>query len=159
MLEVSSLTKYFGRQPALKEVSLQVRENEVVVVVGPNGAGKTTLLNSVAGLVRPDRGRIIIGGETVFLKEGGKTIIDVPPEKRRVGLVPQDYALFPHLTVKENIELAMRARGCRPDGEERMKMLIEMFGLEGLLERKPRELSGGKDNVWRSQESWPPNPA
>jgi molybdate transport system ATP-binding protein len=103
-----------------------------LALVGPSGAGKTTLLRAVAGLARPARGRITIGGETWFDADRG---IDVPPERRSVGFVFQQYALFPHLTVAENVAFGGRRRA----GE-----LLERFGLASLAHARPSDLSGGE---------------
>jgi molybdate transport system ATP-binding protein len=118
----------------LREFSLDVAldlGSEVVALVGPSGAGKTTLLRAIGGLVRA-RGRISVGGE-VWLDSGRG--VDLPPEERSVGLVFQEYALFPHLTVRKNVEFG---HGARADG------LLERFKLERLAHAKPRELSGGE---------------
>ena len=112
------------------ELELDVRE-ETVALVGPSGAGKTTLLHAIAGLVRPTRGRIACG-ETWF---DSTAEIELPPEERSVGLVFQEYALFPHLTVEENVRFG--ARGAV--GE-----LLQRLGLDGLARARPRELSGGE---------------
>jgi molybdate transport system ATP-binding protein len=104
---------------------------EVIALVGPSGAGKTTLLRAVAGLASA-RGRITVGGSTWLDSANG---IELPPEERPVGFVFQDFALFPHLSVRRNVEFGRRARS---DG------LLERFGLVRLAEAKPRELSGGE---------------
>ena len=112
------------------ELSLEAGE-EPLALVGPSGAGKTTLLHAIAGLTRPERGRIVCG-ETWFDSEQG---IDLPPEERSVGLVFQDYALFPHLSVEDNVGFG--ARGS-VDG------LLRRLGIERLAGTRPRELSGGE---------------
>jgi molybdate transport system ATP-binding protein len=113
------------------ELSLETGA-ETLALVGPSGAGKTTLLRAIAGLVRPSRGRIAGGGETWFDSEAG---IDLPPEERSVGLVFQDYALFPHLSVEENVRFGARA----PVGDA-----LERLGIAALAHARPRELSGGE---------------
>jgi molybdate transport system ATP-binding protein len=105
---------------------------ETLALVGPSGAGKTTVLRSIAGLVRPDAGRVLVDGEPWFDSERG---IDVPAEQRPVGLVFQDYALFPHLTVEANV--AFGARNGAGD-------LLRRFGIADLAKARPRELSGGE---------------
>ncbi len=112
------------------ELSLAV--DETTALVGPSGAGKSTVLNAIAGLVKPDAGRIACDGETWFDAERG---ISVPPERRRVGLVFQDYALFPHLTVRQNIEYARR----RPADE-----YLDRFQIAHLEHSRPGSLSGGE---------------
>jgi molybdate transport system ATP-binding protein len=109
------------------ELSLEVEG--VVALVGPSGAGKTTLLHAIAGLVRPDRGRISCGEAWLDIERG----IDLPPEERSVGLVFQDYALFPHLTVEGNVGFG------GPPGD-----LLERLGIAELARARPRELSGGE---------------
>jgi molybdate transport system ATP-binding protein len=111
------------------ELSLEV--DGVLALVGPSGAGKTTLLHAIAGLIRPERGRISCG-ETWFDHERG---VDLPPEERSAGLVFQDYALFPHLTVEGNVGFGAR----RPTRE-----LLERLGLGALAKARPRDLSGGE---------------
>lgn len=120
----------------LEDVSLDVGEGEYFVVLGPSGAGKTILLQVVAGILRPDRGSVYIGGVDVTSE---------PPEKRNVGYLPQSYALFPHLSVADNIAYGLRVRGV-PRGEalERAREIAVRLGIEHLLHRKPRTLSGGE---------------
>ena len=105
---------------------------ETVALVGPSGAGKTTVLRAIAGLVRPARGRIDCDGETWFDSDAR---VDRRPEERSVGLVFQDYALFPHLSVERNVAFGGRARA---------RELLERFGIEQLARARPRELSGGE---------------
>jgi molybdate transport system ATP-binding protein len=105
---------------------------ETVAIVGPSGAGKTTVLRAISGLVRPDRGRIELDGAVLFDSKAG---IDVPPERRRVGFVFQDYALFPHMTVEQNVRYA---------GRELVDDLLERLGIAHLARAKPESLSGGE---------------
>jgi molybdate transport system ATP-binding protein len=105
---------------------------ETVALVGPSGAGKSTVLRAVAGLTRPDRGRIELSGTTLLDEEAG---IDEPPERRRVGLVFQEYALFPHMTVAENVAYG---------GRDRVGELLERFRIAHLAKARPRQLSGGE---------------
>lgn len=114
------------------ELKLDVGPGTTVALVGPSGAGKSTVLRAVAGLVRPDRGRIWLGEEVLFDAEQG---IDVPPERRSVGLVFQDYALFPHMTVLDNVSYGGRARAHE---------LLERLGIAQLARAKPGALSGGE---------------
>jgi molybdate transport system ATP-binding protein len=120
---------------ALRDIELRVAltvSAETVAVVGASGSGKTTLLRLVAGLVRPSDGSITLGDQTWFDRSAG---IDLRPEARRVGYVPQDYALFPHLTVAGNVRFA--ARRARPD-------LLERLGIAELADAHPADLSGGE---------------
>ena len=118
------------------EVALHVNRGEIFSLVGPSGCGKTTLLRLIAGLEQPDRGAIILDG---------REITNLPPAQRRVGLVFQDYALFPHLTVAGNIEYGLKVqRVPAPARRQRLAGLLELFGLEGLAHRQIQHLSGGE---------------
>ncbi|HEU4437909.1 MAG TPA: ABC transporter ATP-binding protein [Methylomirabilota bacterium] len=112
----------------------------VAALFGPSGAGKTLTLQCLAGLVRPDAGRIVVGGQVLFDAAAG---IDVPPQRRRVGYVFQGYALFPHLTVRDNVGFGLRGRR-RAERTRRVDEVLARLGLEPLAERHPRELSGGQ---------------
>ncbi len=121
---------------ALEVDRLEAGGGEYLVVMGPTGSGKTVLLETVAGFRRPERGRVLVGG---------RDVTDLPPEGRNVSLVPQDRALWPHMTVLENIAYGLRARGV-PRGEARARAaeLAEAVGVSHLLDRRPRTLSGGE---------------
>ena len=111
-------------------------------LIGPSGAGKSTVLRAVAGLLRPDRGRIELAGRTLFDSEAG---IDLPPEDRHIGVVFQDYALFPHLTVSGNVAYGLRAAGVgRHDAARRSAETLGRFGMESLAGVRPASLSGGE---------------
>lgn len=119
-----------------------------LVVVGPNGAGKSSLLDVVLGLRSVEhgveRGRVAVGGDVLFDSEAG---IDVPLEARRLGYVPQDYALFPHLSVRGNIAFAIASEPRKPERallDERVDALLRDLGLESLADRRPETLSGGE---------------
>ena len=112
----------------------------VVVLFGPSGAGKTLTLQCLAGLVTPDDGHVTVGGNVLFDAAGG---VDVPPQRRRVGYVFQGYALFPHLSVEENVGFGLRDRP-RAERTRRARDVIERLGLGGLEGRTPSELSGGQ---------------
>jgi molybdate/tungstate transport system ATP-binding protein len=117
----------------LESLSLRVAPGEFFMIVGPSGAGKTLLLEAVAGLRPLSSGRILIAG---------KDVTAVPPEKRGVGIVYQDYALFPHLTVEENIRWGLRFS--RKDGSGSVDRLVDLLRLRPLLRRSPGTLSGGE---------------
>ncbi|WFO74842.1 ABC transporter ATP-binding protein [Desulfurococcaceae archaeon MEX13E-LK6-19] len=146
MLVVESVSKYFGRRKILDNISLHVRRGELAVLLGPNGAGKTTLLNIVAGIINPDSGRIIIGSKLVFQKLNGSPIeVNVPPEHRNVGYVPQDYALFPHLNVYENIAFGLkRMKLGENEIKRRVKELMDIMEISGIEKEYPHQLSGGE---------------
>jgi iron(III) transport system ATP-binding protein len=135
MVRLSGASKRFGEVLAVDNASLCVDRGGIVAVLGPSGCGKTTLLRLIAGFERPDDGTIEVAGRTV----SGPGIW-VAPEERRVGMVFQDYALFPHLTVAQNVGfgLSRRAR------TERVRELLSAVGLDGLDRRFPHELSGGQ---------------
>lgn len=140
VLTIKGLSKRYpgARQDAIHDVSLRVGEGEVLALVGESGSGKTTLLRLIAGLEVPSAGEIEIGNRIVSSDR-----IWVPPEHRGVGLVFQDYALFPHLTVARNVAYGL-ARRPRTERRERAREVLALVGLEGLGERYPHELSGGQ---------------
>jgi iron(III) transport system ATP-binding protein len=142
---VQGLTRRFpGTPPALAvdALDLEVEEGEFLALLGPSGCGKTTTLRSVAGLERPDAGRITIGDTTVF--DAGRRV-DVPPDKRRIGMVFQSYALWPHLTVRRNLAYPLRAQGQRAALDSgRVEEVARVVECEGLLDRLPAQLSGGQ---------------
>ncbi len=124
------------------DVDLSIPAGETVALLGPNGAGKSTALGAIAGLLPIDSGRITLAG--VILDEPA-TGLYVPPESRRVGVVFQDYLLFPHLTVRENVAFGLRSRGVgRAEAGTRAQAWLERLELDGLGLRKPSELSGGQ---------------
>lgn len=136
MLEVEGIEKRFGDVTAVDSASLSVARSEMVALLGPSGCGKTTLLRVVAGFELPDAGEVRLDGRVL---NGPRTF--VPPEKREIGMVFQDYALFPHLDVARNVSFGMRTRTDKP---KRVQQLLELVGLEGLGSRMPHELSGGQ---------------
>jgi iron(III) transport system ATP-binding protein len=131
---------YPGGNTGLEDVSLEVEPGTFLVLLGPSGSGKTTLLRSVAGIERISSGRILLGGALVA---GERT--HVPPDKRDLSMVFQDYALWPHLTVRDNVAFALRRRGLsRAAGRERAGAMLDRVGLGVLAARYPNELSGGE---------------
>ncbi|WP_051073592.1 ABC transporter ATP-binding protein [Thermus oshimai] len=141
-LRVEALEVRLGENPVLRGVDLAVAPGEIVALLGPSGSGKTTLLRSVAGLVQPTGGRILLGEEVFF--DGGRGFF-LPPERRNLGLVFQSYALWPHRTVFENVAYGLRLRRV-PEREvrERVLALLDRLGLTGLEGRYPGALSGGQ---------------
>ncbi len=149
-LRTLSLTKRFGEVVAVDEVSLEVRRGEFLGVLGPSGCGKTTLLRLVAGFERPDAGGIEIDGRVVT---GPRR--HVPPDERRIGMVFQESALFPHLDVSGNVGFGLprRSRGAR------VAELVALVGLAGLQHRMPHELSGGQQQRVALARALAPDPA
>jgi iron(III) transport system ATP-binding protein len=137
-VRIESVSKAYGLTRAVREVSLEVAPGELVSVLGPSGCGKTTLLRLIAGFERPDEGRVELGGETV----AGPGFW-VPPEKRRAGMVFQDYALFPHLTVERNVAFGLERRP-RAEREELTARTLELVGLQHKASCYPHQLSGGE---------------
>jgi len=140
-LSITNINKRYQRSDAaaLDGVSFDIQDGEIMVLVGESGSGKSTLLRIIAGLVNPDEGTVQIAGKTVF---DGKTPL-LPPEKRNVGLVFQDYALFPHLTVFKNILYGLHKMP-RDKQTQRVNEVIELAHLADLEDRYPHELSGGQ---------------
>ncbi|HET7738096.1 MAG TPA: ABC transporter ATP-binding protein [Tepidiformaceae bacterium] len=144
------VSKRFGATIAVDTASLTVAEREIVALLGPSGCGKTTLLRLIAGFEHPDSGTVTVGGALVA---GGKTF--VPPERRKIGMVFQDYALFPHMTVAKNVGYGVE-RGAR---ERRVSAVLDLVGLSGLGERYPHELSGGQAQRVALARALAPEPA
>ncbi|UCH72682.1 MAG: ABC transporter ATP-binding protein [Rhodospirillales bacterium] len=138
VLDLAGLTHYFGDVRAVDSVSLQVFGGEVLCLLGPSGCGKTTILRLAAGLEVLQAGRVSIDGRTVA-GEG----VAVPPEERGIGLVFQDYALFPHLTVGENVAFGLRGLGAS-ERADRIDEALAAVGLGGFESRYPHMLSGGQ---------------
>lgn len=124
--------------PAVSDVSFSMPKGEILALLGPSGCGKTTTLRLIAGFETPDRGTIRIGGRIV---QSGD--VELPPEERRVGFVFQDYALFPHLDVRRNVEFGLAGLAL-DDRRRRARESIDLCGLEGMESRFPHELSGGQ---------------
>ena len=135
-LRVEKLTKRFGASPALRDVTFDIGRDELVTVVGPSGCGKTTLLRLIAGLIRPDGGSIRLDG---------RDLAGVPPARRDVAMVFQDYALYPHLSVLDNIAFPLRMRGERRNqARQQAAETARALSIHGLLSQRPGNLSGGE---------------
>jgi iron(III) transport system ATP-binding protein len=139
-VELVSLTKYFGRAVALDSLTLTVAHGSLVCLLGPSGCGKTTTLRLVAGFLDPDQGVIRVGGRTV--SEPGRT---VPPERRGMSMIFQSYALWPHMTIAENVAYGLKLRRLdRAERERRVAAILDTARLGELASRYPHELSGGQ---------------
>ena len=135
-VNMDHIFKKFGEVTAVNDLNIKVRDEEFLVLVGPSGCGKTTALRMVAGLEEQTSGDIFIGDRLVN---------DVPPKDRDIAMVFQNYALYPHMSVYDNLSFGLRLRGVpKDDIKRRVDAVAQMLGLEKLLQRKPKELSGGQ---------------
>ena len=135
-LELRGINKTYGAVHAVREATLQIEEGELVAILGPSGCGKTTLLRMITGFLRPDSGAVVLGGEDVTL---------TPVHRRDIGMVYQNYALWPHMTVGENVAFGLEMRKIgRREREERVRAKLELVGLGALESRYPAQLSGGQ---------------
>lgn len=150
-LTVSGVEKSFGGTAVLRGLSLDVAQGSIAAVLGPSGCGKTTLLRVIAGFETPDTGEIRIGGRIV----AGPSA-QVPPERRTIGFVPQEGALFPHLSVRGNVAYGL---GRSRDRGARVLEVLDLVGLAHLVERMPHELSGGQQQRVAVARALAPRPA
>lgn len=135
-LELRALRKSFGGIPVLNDVNIRARHGEFISLVGPSGCGKTTTLNIVAGFERPDSGDVLIGG---------RSVLDIPTYRRRLGMVFQSHALLPHMTVSANVGFGLSMRGMpKAEVTRRVGVALDMVHLSGFERRYPAELSGGQ---------------
>lgn len=141
-LTVAGLSKAFGDTRVVADLELQVAQGEMLVLVGPSGCGKTTTLRCIAGLERPTAGRITIGNRVVTEIDRG---VFVPPEKREIGMVFQSYAVWPHMTVYDNVAYPLKAVGARRgDIRDRVMRTLRLVRLEALADRYSSQISGGQ---------------
>ncbi|AZQ35003.1 ABC transporter ATP-binding protein [Streptomyces cyaneochromogenes] len=135
-IRFDSVTVAYDGNVVLDSLDLTVEPGEVMALLGPSGSGKTTALRAVAGFVRPASGRVFLGG---------RDVTDLPPYRRGIGMVVQQYALFPHMRVEENVAFGLKAQKvARGEIRERVALALEMTGMAAYARRRPRELSGGQ---------------
>src|SRR5215213_8672770 len=135
-LRIENLTKKYGNVKALDDFSLEIKSGEFMVLLGPSGCGKTTAVRCIAGLISPTNGQLYIGDRLVN---------DLPPKDRDIAMVFQNYALYPHMSVRENLAFALRLRKLpQAEIDRRVQQAADTLGLSDVLERKPRQLSGGQ---------------
>ncbi|MCS6906390.1 MAG: ABC transporter ATP-binding protein [Anaerolineales bacterium] len=135
-VEILQVSKSYDRVQAVSQVSLQIEDGEFFALLGPSGSGKTTILRLIAGFIEPDQGKILIGGQDMA---------GIPPERRDIGVVFQNYALFPHLTAWENVAFGLEVRRLpKREIAERVREAFALVQLEGMEHRYPRQLSGGQ---------------
>ena len=136
IIELVGVSKKFGDYQALQETSITIKHGEFITLLGPSGCGKTTMLRLISGFDKPDTGKIFIDG---------RDVTDLPPEKRYLNMVFQSYALFPHMTVYENVAFGLRCKKIvESEIERRVTDVLRMVKLDQLAERKPSQLSGGQ---------------
>ncbi|MGL6314488.1 ABC transporter ATP-binding protein [Vibrio sp. WXL103] len=142
-LQLNQINKYFDDVHALSDINMSLDKGELVALVGPSGCGKTTLLRCIAGLERPSSGEIMIGDRLVFGQQNGKNVA-LSTQQRQLGMVFQDFALWPHLTVFENVAFGLRARKETKNLSQRVNAALEQVQLGAFAKRYPSQLSGGQ---------------
>jgi len=152
VLELDGVTRQYAEETAVEELDLSVRDGELLTLLGPSGCGKTTTLRMIAGLERPSSGAVTIAGDTVA---DGETFRK--PEERDVGIVFQDFALFPHLSVEENVAFGLKGYDDETI-DERVDEMLELVGLEAHREKMPSQLSGGQQQRVALARSLAPEP-
>ncbi|RUL49027.1 ABC transporter ATP-binding protein [Lysinibacillus antri] len=155
ILEIEGLTFSFTKkeEPVIDDFSLSIEKGEIVGILGRSGSGKSTLLRLISGLEMPLKGTIKVAGKTVVSER-----VYLHPEERGVGMVFQDYALFPHMTVKNNILFGL-SRMSRNERKQRMDEMLELVQLEGFENRYPHELSGGQQQRVALARALAPKPS
>ncbi|NEO25616.1 MAG: ABC transporter ATP-binding protein [Kamptonema sp. SIO4C4] len=157
ILSLEGITKTFAQitPPVVNQISLQLQQGNILALLGPSGCGKTTLLRLIAGFEQPNAGEIVLNERVV-----ASTSMMIPPEKRGVGMVFQDYALFPHLTVQQNLGFGLQQGGkLSPSAKQRVKEVLYLVGLEGFGDRYPYQLSGGQQQRVALARALAPRPS
>ena len=150
ILEVDRLSNHYEGKPLLQDISFSLKQGEILCLLGPSGSGKTTLLRLLAGLEKEEAGTI---------RFCGKDVRNIPPHKRNFGMMFQEYALFPHKTLQQNVAFGLEMQHCqREELTKRVKTVLEMVGLSGLENRKIDELSGGERQRVALARSLAPEP-
>jgi iron(III) transport system ATP-binding protein len=157
MIRLSGVSKSFGAHQAVRDLDLELARGTILALLGPSGCGKTTTLRLLAGFESPDAGQIEIAGRVVA--RGAPDATNVPPEKRRVGMVFQDYALFAHLTVAQNVAYGLKGISRGKKRNARVAEVLALAHLDGLEERMPHELSGGQQQRVALARALAPEPA
>ena len=142
-ITLKHITKSYGDNPVLTDISLVFESGRFTTLLGPSGCGKTTLLRIIAGLETPDEGEIYFDDTCIF---SSSSRLCTPPEKRGLGFVFQDFALWPHMTVFENTAFGLRARGRTKGLEEQVMQALSDVRLTGFEDRYPHQLSGGQQD-------------
>ena len=144
MIKLESISKTFGEKEILQQLSLEVKKNDIIALLGPNGCGKSTTLNIIAGLLRPDQGQVFINEELVEESAIGKKV-HRPPSMRKLGYVLQNTALFPHMTIRENVTFGLKEDHLSvQELDLRVKELLDFVGLAEFGKSYPHQLSGGQ---------------
>jgi ABC-type sugar transport system ATPase subunit len=139
-ISIEGVSKTFGSTTALRQVSLEVQPGEFLTVLGPSGSGKSTLLRVIAGLELPDAGRVVINGQVVCDRQ-----VWLPPQERGIGMVFQNYALWPHMTAFQNVAFPLEMTGLRPaEITARVREMLALVELSDLAQKRPGEMSGGE---------------
>src|SRR6478735_1233035 len=135
-LKIENLNKKYGETTALDKFSIDIKSGELMVLLGPSGCGKTTAIRCIAGLIAPTNGQIYLGN---------KKVNELSPKDRDVAMVFQNYALYPHMSIHDNIAFPLKMRKkSKSDIQEKVIKMAELLGIRDLLDRKPKELSGGQ---------------
>ena len=148
-VQIKAVEKYFGATHIIRGVDIDMEDGQFTVLVGPSGCGKSTLLRMIAGLEEITRGDIVIGGRVVN---------NMMPKERDIAMVFQNYALYPHMTVRENMTFSLKlANQPKATAEERVRKAADILGLNDLLERYPRQLSRTMQRPIATRWRWPPD--
>lgn len=155
-ITLRNINKKFSESFNIKDLNLVIEDNSFTTLLGPSGCGKTTVLRMISGLEVPDAGEILFDDKIIFSSEKN---INIPPEKRGLGFVFQDFSLWPHMSVYENVAFPLRAKNDTTNLDQRVKKALETVRLDGYMDRLPRELSGGQQQRVAFARAISDNPA